>query len=266
MKYIDVHCHVFPENIAQKAVAYLQDYYHFTWQGTGLIGDIKAGCREAGISRSVIFSSATKPAQVPHINDYISSLVREDPELFIGLGTIHPGYPEHMAELDRISALGLRGLKIHPDFQMLNIDAPEMMPVYARTRELGHILLFHTGDPDVDYSSPRRLARVIEAFPGLRIIAAHLGGFGCWDAAEKYIIGKDVWIDVSSAIRFVGPERARHLVLAHGTDRVLFASDYPAVRPKQAQLDLASLGLGPEDMEKICHLNAEKLFGLPSCG
>ena len=262
MKYIDVHCHVFPENIAQKAVAFLQDYYGFSWQGTGLVDDIKAGCREADISRSVIFSSATKPAQVPHINDYISSLVREDPELFIGLGTIHPGYPDHMAELERIKHLGLRGIKIHPDFQMLDIDAPEMMPIYARARELGLILLFHTGDPKVDYSSPHRLVRVIEKFPGLAVIAAHLGGYGCWDDAEKCIIGKDVWIDVSSAIRFVGRERARRLILEHGTDRVLFASDYPAVRPKQAQEDLAFLDLAPEDMEKICHLNAEKLFGL----
>ena len=134
--------------------------------------------------------------------------------------------------------------------------------IAARARELGLILLFHTGDPKVDYSSPHRLVRVIEKFPGLAVIAAHLGGYGCWDDAEKCIIGKDVWIDVSSAIRFVGRERARRLILEHGTDRVLFASDYPAVRPKQAQEDLASLDLAPEDMEKICHLNAEKLFGL----
>ena len=262
MKYIDVHCHVFPETIAQKAVTYLQDYYGFTWQGTGLVDDIREGCREAGISRSVIFSSATKPSQVRNINDYIASLVRGEPELFIGLGTIHPGYADYPAELDRIKRLGLYGLKIHPDFQMLDIDAPEMMPIYARAQELGFILLFHVGDPKVDYSSPYRLRRVMEKFPDLKIIAAHLGGYGCWDDAEKCIIGTRAYIDISSAIRFTGPERARRLVLAHGTDRVLFASDYPAVRPKQAQKDMDSLALPPEDVEKICHLNAEKLFGL----
>ena len=88
MKYLDIHAHVFPETIAEKAVAYLEDYYHFHWEGNGLATDLLAGMDLAGVRRTVIFSSATKPEQVPAVNNYIAGLCCLQPERFTGFGTI----------------------------------------------------------------------------------------------------------------------------------------------------------------------------------
>ena len=56
MRYIDIHAHVFPENIASKAVTSLEAYYNFKWGGNGLLSDLGASMEESGVEKSVIFS------------------------------------------------------------------------------------------------------------------------------------------------------------------------------------------------------------------
>ena len=102
MKYIDTHCHIFPHSIAAKVVENLQNYYGFLWEGTGEADDLLQSISASKIDKSVIFSCATKPDQVTSINDYIASLVQENPDLFIGLGTLHPDYEDCRNEIRRI--------------------------------------------------------------------------------------------------------------------------------------------------------------------
>lgn len=263
MKYVDVHNHIFPHEIAAKVVKALEDYYGYHWEGSAEVDDLIAGCRAAGVGRCVVFSSATKPEQVPHINDYISKVCSEHPDLFIGFGTLHPDYPDVAAEAYRIRQLGLRGIKFHPDFQRFAIDDPAALPMYAAAKD-DLVMLFHVGDAHSDLSSPRRLAHVLELFPQAKIIGAHLGGYMCWPDAEKYLVGKNLYLDVSSTLMTgkISVAEVRKMVLAHGVDKVLFASDYPAVHQSQAIDDVRALGLSLEDEEKIFHLNAEKLLKL----
>ncbi len=263
MKYIDVHNHIFPHEIAAKAVTALENYYGYHWEGTAEVDDLVSSCREAGIDRCVVFSSATKPEQVPHINDYIAKVCAEHPELFIGFGTLHPDYPDIAQEAERIRQLGLSGIKFHPDFQNFAIDDPAALPMYAAAKD-DLVMLFHIGDAHSDLSSPRRLANVLELFPAAKIVAAHLGGYSCWQEAEKYLVGKQLYLDVSSTVSTgkISYSEARRLVLAHGVEKVLFASDYPAVRHQKAIFDVRELKLSPADEEKIFHLNAEKLLGI----
>jgi 2,3-dihydroxybenzoate decarboxylase len=49
---------------------------------------------------------------------------------------------------------------------------------------------------------------------------------------------------------------------ALGTDRVLFATDYPSESIKEASEFIRTAPLSDRDKENICHLNAEKLFRL----
>ena len=123
-------------------------------------------------------------------------------------------------------------------------------------------LLFHTGDCRTQFSKPERLLRIHKKFPKVKLIAAHLGGYSEWDRAWKYLVGQDVWLDISSSIKFIGPQEARRMVEAHGTDRILFASDYPGTLPRQAIEDVLSMGLSEDDNEKIFFRNAEKLLGI----
>ncbi|HUL31264.1 MAG TPA: amidohydrolase family protein, partial [Thermodesulfobacteriota bacterium] len=47
-----------------------------------------------------------------------------------------------------------------------------------------------------------------------------------------------------------------------GADRILFAVDYPMESNQEAVQFIEALPVGDGDKEKVCHLNAEKLFNL----
>lgn len=261
MKYLDVHSHIFPAGVAEKVIHQLESYYGFHWSGTGEQDDLICGMKEGNISRSVIFSCATKPQQVPVINDYISSLQREFPDLFIGFGSVHPDFEDIPGEVQRMKELGLKGIKFHPDFQQFNIDDPRMIRVYEMIGD-SMILLFHMGDPKTSFSAPERLAHVLDLLPGLKVIGAHLGGYQVWDRAQQCLVGRELYLDISSTIAHLGVERSREIVLQHGADRILFASDYPAIGHKQAVEDVYALNLPDDMLEKIFYRNAEKLLGI----
>ena len=261
MKYIDMHSHLFPPGVAEKVIAALESYYGSRWVGTGELDDLLRNLRQAHITRSVIFSSATKPTQVIPINNFVGRLQRQYPELLLAFGTLHPDFPDFKEEIRRIRKLGLYGLKFHPDFQQFCIDDPGMDGIY---RAVGDSLplLFHIGDSRTQFSKPERLLNVHRKFPELKLVAAHLGGYSEWERAWKYLIGTDVWLDISSTIKFIGPQETRRMVEAHGADKVLFASDYPAAGHCQAVKDVLSLGLSGEENELIFYRNAEKLLGI----
>lgn len=260
MKYIDLHCHIFPPGVAEKVISTLESYYESRWTGTGELDDLLRNLRRARISRGVIFSSATKPSQVVPANNFLSRLQAEYPELLLAFGTLHPDFPDCRAEIARIRQLGLRGLKFHPDFQQFPIDDPGMDKIYEAVGGLP--LLFHVGDNRTQFSKPERLLNIHRKYPELKLIAAHMGGYSEWDRAWKYLIGQDIWLDISSTIKFLSPDEVRRMVVAHGVDRVLFASDYPATTPRRAVEEVMSLGLSAADNEKIFYRNAEKLLGI----
>lgn len=259
MYYIDVHTHIFPENIAAKVVNELEIYYGYPWSGTGESDDLLASMGEAGPGKSVIFSSATKPEQVESINNFLAASAASRPDRFIGFGTMHPGYDKKAAEIDRLIKMGLRGLKFHPDFQRFNIDDPAMMEIYEIVGDRIP-MLFHVGDPRVDYSSPERLARVLSRYPQLKVIAAHMGGFQSWDKAREHLIGKELWLDISSTIIHISPEETAELARNHGIGRVLFATDYPAQKHRDVIKDVLSLGFSQEENEMIFFRNAAALL------
>ena len=261
MKYFDTHTHIFPAKIAEKAVEFLENYYHHRWPGKGDIADLLAGMDAAGVSMSLIFSCATKPEQVIPANDFLAAVQNENAERFYAFGTLHPDFRDLAGEIRRMKELGLHGIKIHPDFQHIYINEPKMMRIYELAGDDFPVMI-HMGDRHADFSSPWRLANVLDALPEIKVIAAHFGGYSEWDEVERHLVGRNVWFDTSSTFWELPAENARKIALAHGTDKILFGSDYPASMPAQAIADVLTMDLSKEDNEKRFYGNAEKLFGL----
>lgn len=259
MPFFDTHAHVFPDHIVGKVADVLQDFYNFKWQGKGIVDDLLFHMDEAGVQRAVIFSAATKAEQVIAVNNYVASVVAQYPDRFVGLGSIHPDFADYEAELVRIKELGLRGLKFHPDFQKIRIDQQEVVNI-CRAAGPDFPILFHVGDRRFDYSTPARMAHLLDLVPEMTAVAAHMGGYSQWEDSWKYLVGKKVYFDTSSTLHLLDPEEVKRIIKAHGADRILWASDYPAATQKQAIADVMQLDLTPEEQEKIFHCNAEKLF------
>jgi predicted TIM-barrel fold metal-dependent hydrolase len=257
---IDIHSHVYPEKIASKAVISISSFYGIPASGKGTADDLRRLTRKAGISLVTVSSTATKPQQVPSINDFLAGLSSQFKEM-ISFGTIHPEFPFPAKEIDRAVALGLKGIKLHPDCQQYNIDDPLLFPTYEAME--GRLpLLFHIGDDRMDYSSPARLVKILDRFPKLTVIAAHLGGYKIWEEGARVLLGRNVYIDTSSALMFLAKEKAVRIIRTHGVDKVLFGTDYPLWIPKTELERFLSLGLTKEENEKILFKNAKKLLNL----
>ena len=259
MKYIDIHAHIFPDKIAEKVITTLEEYYNFSWQGNGTLKDLLSAMDSASILRTVIFSCATKPEQVAPANDFLQQIRSLYPDRFYAFGTIHPDHPDVPAMLNSIRNAKLQGIKLHPDFQKIYIDEPAMMRIYEQL-DASLPLMIHMGDFRTDFSSPYRLSRVLKRFPNLKIIAAHFGGYSEWDQVWKHLIGKEVYFDTSSSIFKLGADEAAKIVRAHGVDKILFGSDYPAVRPAHAIAEVLAMNLSSDDNEKIFYRNAERIL------
>ena len=259
---VDCHCHIYPEKIAAKATESIGKFYDLPMEYGGTAAEMIRKSREAGITHSVIFSVATKPAQVRSINEFIASELKTEDGL-VGLGAVHPESEDQRGDIEHIVSLGLKGVKLHPDIQGFNIDDPRCLEIYEICRELGLIVLLHMGDPRYDYSSPDRLIPVLERFEGLKVIGAHLGGWGVWkEASEKLCRFPNLFVDCSSSLAFMSAEEARDIIRAYGAHRVLFGTDYPMWEYKAELERFYSLGLTEEENELILYRNAAKMFGI----
>ncbi len=261
MKIIDAHTHIYPDKIAQKATEAIGAFYGLPMRGIGTAANLLEEMQKTDVSVSLICSCATTPHQVMSINDSVNALCAGRPQFF-GLGTLHQDMPDPYGEIDRIIALGLHGVKLHPDFQKFNIDDAKMMPVYEYLAEKHLPVLFHTGDARYDYSAPRRVKNVVDAIRGFRCTAAHLGGYQAWGEAAECLTDENIYIDTSSALAFITREHAQMLIDKFGTDRCMFGSDFPMELAGTELARIRSLGLSEHALEKILHVNFETYYGL----
>ncbi len=133
------------------------------------------------------------------INDNIASIVAAHPERFVGMGTVPLQAPElAVAELTRmVKELGLRGVEICTDVAGEELSGARFRPFFAKAEELGVLVFMHPSG----YSDGGRLADhyfinvignplastvavshlifggVLEAYPRLKLVVAHGGGF-----------------------------------------------------------------------------------------
>ena len=141
----DAHAHIFPGKIAEKAVGAIGAFYSIPMQHPGSPEALLESGRAIGVRKYLVCSTATRPGQVVSINDFIRESCAVHPE-FVGFGTLHPSFPDIPGEIRRIREMGLRGVKLHPDFQQFSIDDPAAFPIYEGCAEGGLPILFHTGD------------------------------------------------------------------------------------------------------------------------
>lgn len=260
---IDAHCHIYPEKIAEKAVAGTDRFYDVTSQCIGTCSELIKNGDAAGVDRFIVQSVATTARQVPSINEFIAKSVEESGGRFVGLGTLYPGSDCLEEDYNHLVSLGLRGVKLHPDIQDFKLDDYRCLKIYELCERDGLPLLLHTGDKRYDNSNPNRLIPILEIFTGLKVVGAHFGGWSIYEQAAEQLRGfENLWVDCSSSYYYLDKPTIRRLFDTYGEDRVLFGTDYPMWSPKAELETLFSLGLGDEALEKILSLNAKKVFSI----
>ena len=253
-KIVDFHAHIYPEKIALKAAENIGRFYGIMMNHGGSAQELMESGERAGVTNFVVQSVATNPAQVPNINNFIAQTCRENSAM-VGLGTLHPDMENPEEEIDRCISLGLKGIKLHPDCQKFYIDDEKMMRTYAALE--GRLpILMHVGDYRYQYSHPARLAKILDRFPKLTVVAAHFGGWSIYDLAVEYLLERRCYLDTSSAMAFLGERRSRELIRLYGADRLVWGTDYPMWDHQDEMKRFRALNLTEEENHKILYQNA----------
>ncbi|MFJ8812963.1 amidohydrolase family protein [Amycolatopsis thermoflava] len=257
---IDCHTHVWPDAVAKRALA--GSVRDLPRRGDGTVAGLTASMDKAGVDRAICLGIGNTPPQVDKANRFAAGL---DPGRFTGFGSVHPG----LSVEDNIAGLrahGLRGVKIHPMFQQLELDDPRLGAVLdALQGEFAVIVhVGAAGEDPGNRCTPEMLARIVREFPRLDLIACHFGGYRMFERALDVVCGLPVYLDTSwpPGLASLAPGRVRDLVRRHGTDRVVFASDWP-MADQGAEIEaIRALGLTEDEIDAVLGGNAARLLGL----
>jgi len=260
-RIIDMHAHAFPDALAGRAVAHLERQGGITAALDGTVGALLASMDRAGIERAVICSIATDPGQFRAILRWSAAIA--GPRL-CPFPSVHPASPDALEEIRQVAAAGFRGVKLHPEYQGFHVDDPRLEPFYRALDREGLVALFHAGHdigfPDSDRAAPQRFLALHRAFPGLDVVASHLGGFRRWSEVAEHLVGTGVWLDTSYTLGHIPPPLLAEILGYHRPDRLLFGSDSPWVDQVEAVAGILALNL-PEDLkERILGANAAALL------
>lgn len=260
---VDSHCHIYPEKIAEKAVAGTDKFYDTVAACKGTPDDLVVRGGNAGIDHFIVQSVATTPKQVQSINEFIAKSVADSNGKMTGLGTLHPDSGDIKGDVEHLIELGLKGVKLHPDIQAFECDKPQCMRIYELCEERGLILLMHTGDYRYDYSNPNRVLPILKEFPKLTFIGAHLAGWSVWEEAyEKLSQFSNLYVDCSSCFGFFEKEKVYEIMKKYGADRIFFGTDYPMWAPEKEMETFMSLDFTDDERAKMLGLNAKRIFNL----
>ena len=265
-KVFDIHTHTYPEAISEKACVNLGKFYNLEIHGKGTYAHLESQAKENNVCGYLLFSVATNAHQVEKVNTSIANLAelsRSRGFKTVGYAGMHQDFPDFEGEIKRAVSLGLQGVKIHPDIQKVDIDDKRLLPLYEILQAMELPIYLHMGDdrPQYRFSEPKKLRRVVDMFPRLRAVAAHLGGYRSWDEVIEYLAGHDrIMYDTSSALWAMTPEAADSVISKLGCENIMFGTDYPVMNTKEELERFFKLTLTDKQQEDILWNNAVRFL------
>lgn len=275
---IDFHTHIFPEAIAPRTIAVLQEKCQGPAYTNGMVSGLAASMEASQIAVSVVLPVVTKPSQFASVNQFAAELNQTYGSnvcstKLISFGGIHPDCENYKKCLKDIKELGLKGIKLHPDYQGTFINDVKYMRIIEYASELDLVVVTHSGYdvgyPDEVHCPPKLVREVIDKVQPKKLVLAHMGGMTrndgsiSWDEVEEYLVGKEVWLDTAYVLPLIPPETFRRIVRSHGASKILFASDSPWREQKQCVDLMANMKLSGEEWQMIMEENAKRLLGFP---
>ena len=265
---IDFHTHFYPDKIAAKAMSLVNNVPLIQAATDGTKSGLLKSMTANGIDRSLGLALVNNANGSRGINRW-AELNNCAPILLTG--TVHPREKDAADEIERIAEAGLKGVKVHPEYQKFRFSEKELDRVWQACAANGLFLITHAGGdvgfPQPWHSNPEDLLGLHKRVPGLKLVCAHFGSWGMYDDVEKFLIGEDIYIDTAFLAvstpadpGWIEPDKALQMIRKHGAERVLFGSDSPWCCQHKALQWIDDLGLTPAEQELIKGRNAAKLL------
>ena len=263
---VDFHTHTFPDAIAERTIAYLTEKGGIKPYREGTLSSLIENMKKCGVDYSVALPVATLPKQEKSINRTSAENNGKNHVFFAG--GIHPDCEDVPGTLDYIKSSGLFGIKLHPDYQGVHFDDPRYINIMRQAAERGLYIITHAGCDiafrDHVHCTPDMVLNVLKELKDLigdKLILAHLGGYDMPGEVLEKLVGAPVYMDTAAVLRLY-PEKCREIIIRHGADKILFATDSPWDSQKDYIDFIKSFDFGKEAEDKIFYKNAERILGL----
>ena len=237
-------------------------------------------------------------------NEKISQWCAAHPDRFVGMATVALQHPDLAADqLDEaVRKLGLRGAAIGGSVEGQELSDRKFDPFWAKAEQLGVLLFMHPQTAAGTTQNPRLQGRgglgntignplettvflshlifegTLDRFPGLKICAAHAGGYlASYTGRSDALCGRGGALgDDCRALKkkpseyfrrellvdtmIFREEGLRHLVAEAGVGQIVYGTDYPYDWPVGIDFVLRAPFLSNADKEAILGGNARKLL------
>ncbi|MBR5271082.1 MAG: amidohydrolase family protein [Clostridia bacterium] len=267
---IDTHTHIFPDKIASRTLEILSGNAKKIWNRTaipqtdGKLNGIKEAMAGHGVGASVILPIATTIKQSGSINKFASQINGVDN--IYSLGSLHPMQTDWEETLYQIKELGLKGIKLHPEYQSFYVTSPECIRILQKCEELDLIVYFHAGeDVGIDlpvHSTPIMFKELLNHISGKKVVLAHMGGWQQWDDVEKHLVGTSYHFDTAYCLSEMRIAQTARIISKHGSHKILFGTDSPWHNATETISMVNNLPISQEDRDNIFYKNAKKLFNI----
>ena len=258
---IDFHTHAFPDTIAARSVASLEEQGNIRAFLDGRIRSLLASMDKAGVEKSIVCSIATKPSQFESIMEWSRSIRSER---ILPMPSVHPADPGYEEKIRIIKAEGFKGIKLHPFYQKFDICEDRMLRMFEAICRENLVVVIHTGYdiafPGIERADPARIVNVSKRFPNLKLVTTHLGSMNQWHEVESLLAGRKIYMEISFSLELLGPGRAKEILLKHPKDHILFGTDSPWVDQSRALSGFMELDLGDDMNSAVLHDNAQRLL------
>jgi predicted TIM-barrel fold metal-dependent hydrolase len=286
---VDTHVHLYrtPEEGARAKEGYeIWEYgdggrpQFAEWSGD--TDDAMKAMSAAGVRYAVVTNMLDDPAsyadpgvELVAYNEWLCDLAERHPQFVPCLGVDPsclpvPDLVEHIRHM--ASTRKAAGIKLHPPVHRIDLSDESFWPVFEACQELGLRVVSHSGPSrsGQQYGEPDAFRPMLDAFPNLRLVLAHLGGAAWQQVPSVAADYQGVYFDCCEIIEWLGASRAPtprqfvDLVRGIGTDQVMMGSDFPWYDMTRT-VDLVRGLPDLSDAERAGLLggNAARFFNLP---
>jgi predicted TIM-barrel fold metal-dependent hydrolase len=249
------------------------DTHVHIWNGEESVLAYKAQLKDTqqSVTRfaAILIAKRGNMAETRRKNDELIALAAKYPEMF-PIASVHP-YDDQAAldELQRIAALGVTMIKLHPHTQKFAITDPRVAALCSLAGKLGMVVLFDNAN--IVPGDSQDLFNLAVNTPGTKFVFAHMGAtnFRFWNTIVFARTAKDfykdnIYFDISATVTLVArsPIQAEFVwtIRNIGVDHIMLGSDYPQFTLRQSVDALESLDLNRAEKNAILYETARKLL------